>query len=223
MISGQTLPQVKIVPPTKSSASPPIALPPGWFKPTPQDMADAPRRRLRDLIAPDLKVLFVGINPGIYTAAIRRHFGRPGNRFWPALFAGGFTPRVFSPFENMELLALGYGITNIVSRPTLRADELTREELVRGARALKAKVRKYRPRFVAFLGVTSYRVAFDTQSAAVGEQRDHRFAGARVWVLPNPSGLNAHFTPGKLAHVFAELRSAVDASQAGNAPAPDET
>ena len=179
------------------------------FKPTVRDLAEAPRRRMRDIIAPDLKVLFVGINPGIYTAAIRRHFGRPGNRFWAALYAGGFTPRVFSPFENTELLALGLGITNIVPRPTVRADELTREELIRGTKTLAAKVRRYRPRFVAFLGVTSYRIAFDRKLAAVGEQPDHRVAGARVWVLPNPSGLNAHFTPGKLGGVFAELRRAV--------------
>jgi double-stranded uracil-DNA glycosylase len=192
------------------SVLPPVTLPPGWFKPTARDIAEAPHRRLRDLIAPDLKVLFVGINPGIYTAAIRRHFGRPGNRFWPALFAGGFTPRVFSPFENLELLKLGYGITNIVTRPTLRADELSREELVTGAKNLARKMRKHRPRVVAFLGVTSYRIAFDRKSAAVGEQRDHRIAGARVWVLPNPSGLNAHFTPGKLGRAFAELRAAVE-------------
>ncbi len=112
------------------------------FKPTPGDLADAPRRRLRDIIAPDLRVLFVGINPGIYTAAIRRHFGRPGNRFWPALHAGGFTSRVLSPFENTELLKLGYGITNLVARPTLRADELSRAELLAGAGGWSARWRR---------------------------------------------------------------------------------
>jgi len=178
------------------------------FKPTAQDLADAPRRRLRDIIAPNLRVLFVGINPGLYTAAIRRHFGRPGNRFWPALYAGGFTPRLLSPFENTTLLQLGYGISNLVARPTLRADELSRQELIAGARRLERKVSVYRPRIVAFLGVTSYRLAFNRPHAAVGYQPEHRLGASRVWLLPNPSGLNAHFVPGRLAEVFAELRRA---------------
>lgn len=180
------------------------------FKPSAADLAAAPRRRVKDLIAPNLKVLFVGINPGIYTAAIRRHFGRPGNRFWPALYAGGFTPRVLSPFENTELLALRYGITNLVERPTVLASELTRVELQRGARRLERKVLKYRPQFVAFLGITSYREAFGRRAAVVGEQADHVLGASRIWVLPNPSGLNAHFTPGKLKGVFAALREAVE-------------
>lgn len=173
-------------------------------------MADAPRRRVPDVIAPNLKVLFCGINPGIYTAAIRRHFGRPGNRFWPALHLGGFTPRVLSPFENELLLEMGYGITNLVSRPTVLADELTAEELRAGAKRVVKKVRMYCPRFVAFLGVTSYRIAFDRKQAKVGEQFDHQIGATRVWVLPNPSGLNAHFTPARLGEVFNELRDAVE-------------
>jgi len=180
------------------------------FKPTEKDFAEAYKRRVKDMIGPGLKVLFVGINPGIYTAAIRRHFGRPGNRFWGALHSGGFTPQIFSPFENTELLKLGYGITNIVQRPTVRADELTDEELIAGARILVAKVKRHRPEIAAFLGVTSYRVAFDRPRAVMGEQADHVIGGTRVWVLPNPSGLNAHFTPGRLGEVFGELRRAVE-------------
>lgn len=182
------------------------------FKPTPADMADAVNRRVPDMIAPGLKVLFCGINPGIYTAAIGRHFGRPGNRFWPALYAGGFTPRVLSPFENQELLALGYGITNLVERPTVLASELSQEELLEGARNLERKVRRLQPRFVAFLGITSYRVAFGRVDARVGEQLGHLIGTARVWVLPNPSGLNAHFTPGKLAGVFRAFHTAIAAT-----------
>jgi TDG/mug DNA glycosylase family protein len=183
---------------------------PGWFKPTEKDFAEAHNRRVKDIIGPKLKVLFVGINPGIYTAAIRRHFGRPGNRFWTALHRGGFTPRILSPFENRELLKLGCGITNIVQRPTVRADELTNEELINGARILARKIKKYQPAIAAFLGVTSYRVAFARPRAAMGEQADHRIGSTRVWVLPNPSGLNAHFTPGKLGEIFGILRCAID-------------
>ena len=182
------------------------------FKPTAEDMADAVNRRVPDIIGPGLKVLFCGINPGIYTAAIGRHFGRPGNRFWPALHAGGFTPRILSPFENEELLALGYGITNLVERPTVLASELSREELQGGARKLERKIRHFGPTYVAFLGITSYRSAYGRASAVVGEQLGHAFGRTRVWVLPNPSGLNAHFTPGKLKDVFRALHAAVEAA-----------
>ncbi len=178
------------------------------FKPTPRDLAEAPHRRVPDIIGPNLKVLFCGINPGIYTAAIRHHFGRPGNRFWPALYAGGFTPRLFSPFENHELLALGYGISNLVMRPTILASELSPEELRRGAKRLEKKIFLHKPRFVAFLGITSYRIAFDRPAAQVGPQ-NHRIGETQVWVLPNPSGLNAHFTPPRLRQVFREFHAAV--------------
>jgi len=181
------------------------------FKPTKEDMADAVNRRVRDVIAPGLKVLFCGINPGIYTAAVRRHFGRPGNRFWPALFNGGFTPRLFSPFENDELLALGYGITNLVARPTVLANELSDDELRRGAKTVVRKVMKYKPRYVAFCGVTSYRIAFDRPDAQVGFQPEHSIGDTKVWILPNPSGLNAHFTGPRLKEVFSELYRAVKA------------
>jgi TDG/mug DNA glycosylase family protein len=180
------------------------------FKPTPEQLRAAHGKTLPDVIVPDLKVLFCGINPGLYTAAIGHHFGRSGNRFWPTLHRSGFTPRLLSPYEERELLALGYGITNVVDRATAAADELSAEEYVAGGRKLEAKVRRYRPRVLAVLGVGAYRTAFGRRGAAVGRQ-DETIGGAAVWVLPNPSGLNAHYQAGKLAEVFAELRREVEA------------
>jgi TDG/mug DNA glycosylase family protein len=154
-------------------------------------------------------VLFVGINPGLYTAAIGHHFGRPGNRFWPALHAGGFTPRLLSPYEERELLPLGYGITNVVARATATADELTPAELLEGGRRLAAKARRYRPRRLAFLGIGAYRVAFGRPRAALGEQPE-LVGPSRAWILPNPSGLNAHYQAADLARLFRELRAAAE-------------
>jgi TDG/mug DNA glycosylase family protein len=154
-----------------------------------------------------LRVLFVGINPGLYSAAIGHHFGRPGNRFWPALFAGGFTPRLFSPFDEILLLPLGLGLTNLVDRATATADELSTDELRGGVRRLERKVRRYCPQFVAPLGLTSYRIASAQTKAKLGEQPE-RLAGARIWLLPNPSGLNAHHQPADLAKLFRQLRVA---------------
>jgi TDG/mug DNA glycosylase family protein len=178
------------------------------YKPTPADLLAAREKTVPDLIAPGLKVLFVGINPGLYTAAIGHHFGRPGNRFWPALHAGGFTQRLFAPFEKAELLKLGYGITNLVKRATARADELTDDELIAGVAILRRKVRKYRPKFIAIVGITSYRIAFQQPKAKLGRQPE-KFEGAVVWVLPNPSGLNAHHQPRHLKELFSELHAAV--------------
>ena len=160
-----------------------------------------------DVIGPALAVLFVGINPGLYSAAIGHHFGRPGNRFWPALHAGGFTPRLFSPWEERELLPLGYGITNVVARATASADELTKAELRRGGRALRAKARRHRPRFLAFLGIGAYRWAYGRSRAEIGPQRE-TIGSSRVWILPNPSGLNAHYQAAALARLFRHLREA---------------
>ncbi len=165
------------------------------------------------MIGPGLAVLFCGINPGLYSAAVRHHFARPGNRFWPALFAGGFTPRLFAPSEEHELLALGYGITNVAKRATAAADELSPKELVAGGRVLRRKVEEYGPRWLAVLGVGAYRVAFDRPKATLGLQ-DVVVGGTRVWVLPSPSGLNAHYRPADLARVFGELRAAVEADRA---------
>ena len=173
-------------------------------KPTKADLLDAANRKVPDIIGPNLRVLFVGINPGLYTAAIGYHFARPGNRFWPALFAGGFTERLLQPWENCELIESGYGITNMVARPTARADELSKAELLDGAKLLASKVKKYRPRFVAVVGISSYRTAFDRPLAVMGRQNE-TLERAQLWVLPNPSGLNAHYQPKRLGEMFREL------------------
>ena len=175
------------------------------WKPTKAQLAAAHTKRVADLIADDLIVLFAGINPGLYTAAIGQHFGRPGNRFWPALHGGGFTPRLFSPFESDLLLDLQYGITNVVSRATARADELSDDELRAGGRRLAAKVKRRKPTVIAFVGIGPYRVVTGNKEAGVGLQRE-LFGGRHAWVLPNPSGLNAHYQPAALAKLFAELR-----------------
>jgi TDG/mug DNA glycosylase family protein len=179
------------------------------WKPTRGEIAAAADGKVRDIIAPSLRVLFCGINPGLYSAAVGHHFARPGNRFWPTLHAAGFTRRLLSPFAERELLAAGYGITNLVARATASADQLTDEELVRGARTLRAKIRRHRPAFVAFLGVTAYRTALAQPLATIGRQ-PLTLGGSAVWVLPNPSGLNAHYQLASLAQVFAELRVAVE-------------
>ena len=162
-----------------------------------------------DVIGRGLKVLFLGINPSLYSAAVGHHFARPGNRFWPALHAGGFTERLFAPHESPALLRAGYGISNIVDRATAAADELSADELIAGGKALEAKIRRYRPATLAFLGITSYRTAFGRKQAALGLQEE-TLAGARIWVLPNPSGLNAHYTLASLGKLFEELRRAVE-------------
>ncbi|MDF4249189.1 MULTISPECIES: G/U mismatch-specific DNA glycosylase [unclassified Streptomyces] len=160
-----------------------------------------------DVAAEGLRVLFCGINPGLLSAATGHHFARPGNRFWPALHASGFTPRRLLPEEERELLAYGLGITNVVARATARADELTRAEFAEGGRLLEAKAARLRPKWLAVLGVTAYRAAFDDPRAAVGPQ-ERLVGGVPVWLLPNPSGLNAHYTPSALAEKFGELRAA---------------
>ena len=173
--------------------------------PTRQEIAASAGKTIRDVIAPDLKVLFCGINPGLYSAAVGHNFARPGNRFWPALHAAEFTPTRLSPFEERQLLDFGLGITNIATRATAAADELTAEELMAGARSLQRKVRRYRPAVLAVLGVTAYRTAFQRPKAKLGEQEEH-IGDAALWVLPNPSGLNAHFQLAQLAEQFGELR-----------------
>jgi TDG/mug DNA glycosylase family protein len=176
-------------------------------RPTPADLAAAKDQTLADVAAPDLRVLFSGINPGLYSAATGYHFARPGNRFWPALHRSGFTPRLLRPDEQERLLDLGLGITNIAARATARADELRPEELREGGRMLAAKAGRLRPRWLAIVGVTAYRTAFGHPGARVGPQ-DEALGGTPVWVLPNPSGLNASWTPPRLAEAFRELRVA---------------
>jgi TDG/mug DNA glycosylase family protein len=178
------------------------------FRPTRAQLEAAAGRTIPDVIAPDLDVLFCGINPGLYSGATGHHFARPGNRFWPALYAAGFTARLLKPWEKHELLEVGCGITNLVGRSTVSAAELSAEELKRGRRKLETKVRRYRPRAVAVVGITAYRVAFDRPLALLGQQPE-RMGDAMVWVLPNPSGLNAHHRPADFARAFRELRDTV--------------
>jgi TDG/mug DNA glycosylase family protein len=161
-----------------------------------------------DVIAPALRVLFCGINPGLYSGAVGHHFARPGNRFWKTLHAAGFTPRVLSPWQESELLALGLGVTNLVERSTATAAELSRDELARGARRLERRVARFAPAAVAFLGLDAYRAAFDRPAARVGPQPEG-MGTTRVWLLPNPSGLNASYSAARLAAAFHELAQAV--------------
>lgn len=152
-------------------------------------------------------MLFCGINPGLMTAATGHHFARPGNRFWPVLHLSGFTPRLMRPSEQQELLSYGLGITNVVARATARADELSAEEYREGGRLLASRMTGWKPRWLAVLGVTAYRAAFDDRKAQVGPQ-ERTFGDTRVWVLPNPSGLNAHWTAQTMAEEFGRLRDA---------------
>ena len=186
-------------------------MPTPW-KPTKEQLIEARDKTVRDLIAPGLRVLFCGINPGLYTAAVGHHFARPGNRFWPALFAGGFTDRLLSAFDERELLKTGYGITNLVMRTTATANELSPEEMREGGRRLTAKVRRYQPGFLALLGVGAYRAGFGQPKAQVGPQ-DYTIGKTKIWVLPNPSGLNAHYQADELARLFRQMKAAVDAER----------
>ncbi|MFC7991149.1 G/U mismatch-specific DNA glycosylase [Streptomyces pilosus] len=174
---------------------------------TQEELQAARDRLVPDVAADGLRVLFCGINPGLMTAATGHHFARPGNRFWPALHRSGFTPELLPPSQQEKLLSYGLGITNVVARATARADELSAEEYREGGRLLTAKVARLRPRWLAVLGVTAYRAAFDDRKARVGPQA-RTIGGTRVWVLPNPSGLNAHWTPATLAEEFGRLREA---------------
>jgi len=176
-------------------------------RPTRQELRAARNKTVPDVVSPRLKVLFVGINPGLYSAAVKHHFARPGNRFWPALHRSGFTPRLLSPYEERELLKHGCGITNIVNRATVSADELPEKELKVGGRKLAAKVKRLRPRVVAVLGVGAYRAAFGRKRVAVGPQPEP-IGDTAVWVLPNPSGLNANYQLPALVQLFRRLRRA---------------
>ena len=177
------------------------------FKPTREKLIAAAGKTVPDVIAPNLRVLFCCINPGLYTAAVGHHFARPGNRFWPALHQSGFTDRLMSPFDERALLKSGIGISNVVPHATAAAAELSKEDFARGGRLLARKVKKYQPQVVAILGVGAYREAFDKPKAQIGEQPE-RIHDARVWVLPNPSGLNANYQLPELVRLFVELRRA---------------
>ena len=162
-------------------------------------------RTLPDVLAPGLRVLFCGINPGLYSAAVGHHFARPGDRFWPALHLAGFTDRLLSPFEDELALRYGLGVTNLVARPTASAQELSREELREGGRVLAGKVLRSAPRVLAVVGIDAYRTAFGQPRATTGPQ-GHQVGGRPVWVLPNPSGLNARYKLPALAAQFRQLR-----------------
>ncbi|MCP3097539.1 G/U mismatch-specific DNA glycosylase [Myxococcus sp. K15C18031901] len=162
-----------------------------------------------DIIAPGLRVLFCGINPSLYSVVMGHHFARPGNRFWPTLHAAGFTPRQLRPDEQAQLLERGLGITNVVDHATATADQLDAAELRDGGKPLEKKVRRYQPRFLAVLGVGAYRTAFARPKAELGLQPE-TMGDTRLWVLPNPSGLNAHYQLADLARLFGELRRTAD-------------
>ncbi|SEE19858.1 G/U mismatch-specific uracil-DNA glycosylase [Streptomyces sp. 2131.1] len=177
---------------------------------TPEELQAARDRVVPDVAAGGLRVLFCGINPSLTTGATGHHFAFPGNRFWPVLHLSGFTPRRLLPAEQAELLDHGLGITNVVARATARADELSAEEFRAGGRILNDKVERLRPQWLAVVGITAYRTAFGDRKAAIGPQ-ERTVGGTRVWALPNPSGLNAHWTTQTMAEEYARLRAAVEA------------
>jgi TDG/mug DNA glycosylase family protein len=185
------------------------------------ELEAARERTIQDVLPgpddPPLRVLFCGINPGLVSAATGHHFARPGNRFWPALHGAGFTPRLLRPAQQWELPALGLGITNMAPRATARADELTPAELVAGAVRLRALVAEHRPRWLAVVGVTAYRTAFGAPRATVGPQEE-RLGDTRVWVLPNPSGLNAHWQLPEMIAEYARLHAAAPGTPKGLSP-----
>jgi len=170
-----------------------------------EEIRKAANKTIQEVIAPNLKILFCGINPGLYSAAVGHNFARPGNRFWPTMFKARFTDRLLSPSEERELLDYGYGITNIVRRATASADELSKDELIEGAKRLKSKVQRYDPGYLAVVGLTAYRTAFKSPKAMIGLQEE-TIANTLIWVLPNPSGLNAHHQLPDLIKYFSALR-----------------
>ncbi len=178
------------------------------FKPSKEDLRDAVNRTTEDLIDYDLKVLFCGINPGIWSGATGFHFAKPGNRFWKVLHLAGFTDRILHPSEEDELLELGYGITSFVKRTTARADELSQEEFINGGKLLVRKIEKYRPQNLAVFGIGAYRTAFQKPKAKLGLQEE-KIADTNVWLLPNPSGLNAHYQADDLAKLFSKVLQSI--------------
>ena len=180
-------------------------------KPSKADLQAAYDQTVPDIIGPHLKVLFCGINASIYSAAVGHHFARPGNRLWKTLHRAGFTDRLLSPDEDVQLLDYGYGMTNIVARATARADELAKTELQQGYIELVEKVNHYQPQWLAILGITAYRVAFAQRHATIGPQ-SICIGDTQLWVLPNPSGLNAHYQLDDLAAVYGELAAAISIS-----------
>jgi TDG/mug DNA glycosylase family protein len=175
--------------------------------PSKADLEAARGRTIPDVLGPGLDVVFVGINPGLWSGAVGHHFARPGNRFWKALHGSGFTDRLLAPNEDATLLERNLGLTNLVARTTARADELSADEIRRGALELEERLAPHRPWFVAVLGVGAYRTGFGRPDAGLGP-REEDLAGSRLWVLPNPSGLNAHHQLDDLTERFRALREA---------------
>ena len=173
-------------------------------KPTKEELQAAVGKTISDVIAPNLKVLFCGINPGLWSGATGHHFAKPGNRFWKVLHLSGFSDRLLLPHEERELLENGYGITNVVARTSARADELSNEEISTGGKKLVEKVLRYEPKILAVLGIGTYRIAFGQPKAKLGLQND-TIGKTRVWLLPNPSGLNAHYQINDLVRLFSEI------------------
>lgn len=180
-------------------------------KPTAEELRAAANQTMPDIIAPGLRVVFCGINPSVYSVVVGHHFARPGNRFWKALHAGGFTDRLLAPHEDQELLRFGCGITNVAARSSVAAAELSPTELIEGGRLLEAKMQQFAPQWLAVLGISAYRAAFAQPHATIGSQ-PQTIGGVRVWVLPNPSGLNAHYHLPDLARLYSEFREAIEKS-----------
>jgi TDG/mug DNA glycosylase family protein len=176
---------------------------------TPEELHLAANGTMPDILAPALDVVFCGINPSVYSVVVGHHFARPGNRFWKALHAGGFTDQLLRPDQDRELLSFGCGITNVVERATVAAAELSKAELIVGGELLEARIKYFAPRWLAVLGIGAYRTAFGRPQSTLGLQSES-IGGARVWVLPNPSGLNAHYHPPALARLFRELREEIE-------------
>lgn len=190
-----------------NSSRPPVFS--GTQKPTKAQLLAAYGKPVPDVIAARLKVLFVGINPGLYSGAVGHHFARPGNRFWPVLHKAKFTEQQLSPAEERELLKHGYGITNIVNRSTAAAAELDPRELKAGGRRIGTKIKRYHPRVVAILGLAAFRAAFGQPKARFGLQEE-RIGSSQIWVLPNPSGLNASYQIPALSRMFRLARLAAE-------------
>jgi TDG/mug DNA glycosylase family protein len=184
----------------------------GSSKPSPDELRAAAGKTVPDVIGPNLRILFCGINPGLYSGATGHHFARPGNRFWAALHGAGFTDRRLWPWEDRELLHYRLGVTNLVRRATGSADELAPDELVAGRRKLLVKLRRHSPGYIAVLGVGAFRTAFARPNAMLGKQPELS-GSTRFWVLPNPSGLNAHYQVPDLVALFRALREASDADE----------
>lgn len=215
MAKSKSKPKPKAAKARTKKAPKPDPIPPtdgSPWRPSKNQLDRARKKKVPDLIAPNLTVLFCGINPGLYSAAVGHHFAGPGNLLWPTLLASGFTPRLFTAFDEAELLGLGFGITNLVARTTASADELDHDELHKGARSVTRKVRQFQPRWLAVLGLHAYRIAFERRKSIVGLQPE-TIGSTKIWLLPNPSGLNAFHQPAILNQMFAEFREALDAEQ----------